>query len=166
MPRSITSLNWLLYTYLMRQNLYNWTRWIYKDKKKYFACLKMFLQLVGPNPSWTAHSGNDTISHMIWYHVHVYQHIAAETKWWPFHRGHLHKCIFLNENVRISLKISLKFMPKVRIKGTAHLKQHSYQMAIFSSGMKIFKIAFQHVVDNSCMVHIAPFPKFSHMTLF
>ena len=30
-------------------------------------------------------------------------------------------------------------------------------MAIFSSGMKIFKIAFQHVVDNSCMVPIAPF---------
>ena len=37
-------------------------------------------------------------------------------------------------------------------------------MAIFSSGMKIFKIAFQHVVDNSCMVHIAPFSAttFSH----
>ena len=41
-------------------------------------------------------------------------------------------------------------------------------MAIFSSGMKIFKIAFQHVVDNSRMVHIAPFSatNFSHMTLF
>ena len=41
-------------------------------------------------------------------------------------------------------------------------------MAIFSYGMKIFKIAFQHVVDNSCMVHIAPFSatNFSHMTLF
>ena len=51
------------------------------------------------------------------------------------------------------------------VKGTAHLKQHSYQMAIFSSGMKIFKIAFQHVVD---MVHIAPFSatNFCHMTLF
>ena len=57
---------------------------------------------------------------------------------------------------------------ELRVKGTAHLKQHSYQMAIFSSGMKIFKIAFQHVVDNSCMVHIAPFSatNFSHMTLF
>ena len=62
-----------------------------------------------------------------------------------------------------------KIMWVVRyLKGTAHLKQHSYQMAIFSSGMKIFKIAFQHVVDNSCMVHIAPFSatNFSHMTLF
>ena len=29
-------------------------------------------------------------------------------------------------------------------------------MAIFSSGKKIFKIAFQHGVDNSCMVPIAP----------
>ena len=54
------------------------------------------------------------------------------------------------------------------IKGTAHLKQHSYQMAIFSSGIKIFKVAFQQVVDNSCMVPIAPFSAtdFSHMTLF
>ena len=43
------------------------------------------------------------------------------------------------------------------VKGTAHLKQHSYLMAIFSSGMKIFKIAFQLGVDNSCMVPIAPF---------
>ena len=43
-------------------------------------------------------------------------------------------------------------------------------MAIFLSGMKIFKIAFQHVqvVDNSCMVPIVPFSatNFSHMTLF
>ena len=41
-------------------------------------------------------------------------------------------------------------------------------MAIFSSGMKIFKIAFQHVVDNSCMAPIAHFSatNFSHMTLF
>ena len=31
-------------------------------------------------------------------------------------------------------------------------------MAMFSSGMKVFKIAFQHIVDNSCMVPIAPFP--------
>ena len=40
-------------------------------------------------------------------------------------------------------------------------------MAIFSSGKKIFKIAFQHVVDNSCMVPIAPFSdtNYSHMTL-
>ena len=54
------------------------------------------------------------------------------------------------------------------VKGTAHLKQHSYLMAIFSSGMKIFKIAFQHVADNSCMVPIAPFSaaNFSHMTVF
>ena len=41
-------------------------------------------------------------------------------------------------------------------------------MAIFSSGVKIFKIAFQHVVDNSCIIPIAPFStaNFSHMTLF
>ena len=56
----------------------------------------------------------------------------------------------------------------LRVKGTAHIKQHSYQMTIFSSGIKIFKIAFQHVVYNSCMVPIAPSSatNFSHMTLF
>ena len=34
--------------------------------------------------------------------------------------------------------------------------------------MKIFKIAFQQVVGNSCMVPIAPFSatNFNHMTLF
>ena len=65
---------------------------------------------------------------------------------------------------RVNLTIELNY----KLKGTAHLKQHSYQMALFSSGMKIFKIAFQHVVDNSCMVPIAPFSttNFGDMTLF
>ena len=41
-------------------------------------------------------------------------------------------------------------------------------MAIFSYGMKIFKNAFQHVVDNSCMIPVTHFPatNFSYMTLF
>ena len=58
--------------------------------------------------------------------------------------------------------------PHTSFKGTAHLKQHSNKIAIFSSGMKIFKIAFQHVVGNSCIVPIAPFSatNFNHMTLF
>ena len=53
-------------------------------------------------------------------------------------------------------------------KGTAHLKQHSYYMAIFSSGLKIFRIAFQDVVDNSWKVPVAHFSatNCSHMTLF
>ena len=33
-------------------------------------------------------------------------------------------------------------------------------MAIFSSGMKIFKIAFQHVVDNSCIWEWTPYKAF------
>ena len=36
------------------------------------------------------------------------QHIEARTKWTPFRTF---KRIFLNENVRISIKISLKFVP-------------------------------------------------------
>ena len=38
-------------------------------------------------------------------------HIKVETKWSPFSRRHF-KCIFLNENVWISITISLKFVPK------------------------------------------------------
>ena len=41
----------------------------------------------------------------------TYQDIEAETKWPPFSRRHF-KCIFVNENVRISIKISLKFVSK------------------------------------------------------
>ena len=38
-------------------------------------------------------------------------HIEAETKWAPFRSRHFN-CIFLNENVWIPIKISLKFVPK------------------------------------------------------
>ena len=38
-------------------------------------------------------------------------HSEAEAKWPPFRRRHF-KCISLNENVIISIKISLKFVPK------------------------------------------------------
>ena len=50
------------------------------------------------------------------------------------------------------------------LKGTAHLKQQSFWMAIFSSGMKIFKITFrkQDLKTNYCTVFRW---KFNHMTL-
>ena len=38
-------------------------------------------------------------------------HIEAETKWPPF-PDDIFKCIFLNENVWISIKVSLKFVPR------------------------------------------------------
>ena len=38
--------------------------------------------------------------------------IEAETKWWPFRRRHANR-IFLNESVRTSIEISLKFVPNV-----------------------------------------------------
>ena len=41
------------------------------------------------------------------------QHIEAEKN--GRHLADIFKCIFLNENISISLKISLKFVPKVRI---------------------------------------------------
>ena len=41
----------------------------------------------------------------------VPEHIEAETKWPPFRRRHLFKCIFSNENVWIPIKILLKFVP-------------------------------------------------------
>ena len=52
----------------------------------------------------------------------VYCHIEAETKLQPFHRRHF-QCIFLNENVWISLSIWLKIIPKVRVKNIAALVQ-------------------------------------------
>ena len=54
------------------------------------------------------------------------------------------------------------------IEGIAHLKQHSFWMAIFSFRIMIFKIAFQVVIDNNWKIHIAPFSaaNFSHMTFF
>ena len=42
-------------------------------------------------------------------------------------------------------------------KGTAHLTQQSFWMATFSAGLKIFKIAFEDVVDNSWEIPTAPF---------
>ena len=39
------------------------------------------------------------------------QHIEAETKW-PQIPENVSKCIFFNENVWISIKISLRFVPK------------------------------------------------------
>ena len=61
-----------------------------------------------------------TLLHMYWciYSVELMEkkyipetyHIEAETKWTPFSRR-LFKCIFLNNNVWISINISLKFVP-------------------------------------------------------
>ena len=49
---------------------------------------------------------------------------------------------------------------------TAHLTQQSFWMATFSSGLKIFKIAYKDVVDNSWEVPTAPFSatNFSHIS--
>ena len=41
----------------------------------------------------------------------LFKHIEAVTKWTPFRRRHS-QTHFLNENVRISIKISLKFVPR------------------------------------------------------
>ena len=38
------------------------------------------------------------------------KHIVAETKWLPF-PDDIFKCLFLNENIWISIKISLNFVP-------------------------------------------------------
>ena len=51
-----------------------------------------------------------------------FSHIEAETKWTPFRRRHF-RMHFLNENAWISLTISLKFVPKVRINNIPALVQ-------------------------------------------
>ena len=50
------------------------------------------------------------------------KHIEAETKWRPFRRRHIQR-IFLNQNVRNSINISLKFVPKGRIHNITSLVQ-------------------------------------------
>ena len=45
----------------------------------------------------------------------------------------------------------------ILLKGTAHLKQHTFWIAVFSSAMKIFKITFQDVVDNIWKIPVALF---------
>ena len=45
------------------------------------------------------------------YHIGGFKHVKAKTKWSPF-LGNPFKCIFLNENVWISIKISLNFVLK------------------------------------------------------
>ena len=54
------------------------------------------------------------------------------------------------------------------IKGTADLKQKSFLMAIFLSGLKIFKVAFQDLVDYSREISIAHFSaiNLTNITLF
>ena len=52
----------------------------------------------------------------------VYQHIEAETKWTHF-ADDTFKRIFINENVRISIDISLKFVPKGLINNISALVQ-------------------------------------------
>ena len=51
-----------------------------------------------------------------------YKHTKAETKW-PNFLDVIFKCIFLNENVWISIKISLKFVPKGPINNIQALVQ-------------------------------------------
>ena len=48
------------------------------------------------------------------YTVYIIQHIEAETNGHHF-PDNIFKCIFLNENVLISIKVSLKFVPKGQI---------------------------------------------------
>ena len=51
---------------------------------------------------------------------HVYKHIEAETNGRNF-PDNIFKCIFLNENVLILIKISLKFVPKGQINNISAL---------------------------------------------
>ena len=58
---------------------------------------------------------------LMWWIVN--QHIEAERKWPSLSRRHLFNYIFLNEKVWISIKISLKFVPKDPINNIPALVQ-------------------------------------------
>ena len=59
---------------------------------------------------------------VISYNYNCYKHIEAETKWPPFSRRHF-EMHFLNEIELISIKISLKFVPKGPINNIPALVQ-------------------------------------------
>ena len=65
-----------------------------------------------------------------------YYHIEAKTKWPPF-ADDIFKCIFLNENVLISIKISLKFVPKGRINNISALVRILSEPMVVSFRMHI-----------------------------
>ena len=54
------------------------------------------------------------LNHCNLQHGNVLEHIEASTKWSPL-TDDIFKCVFLIENVLILLKISLKFVRRVRI---------------------------------------------------
>ena len=58
----------------------------------------------------------------ILHYIELCWHTEAETKQLPFRRWQF-QCIFLNENARISIQISLKFVPKVSIDNIPALLQ-------------------------------------------
>ena len=61
---------------------------------------------------------------------------------------------------RYARKLKITHLHWGAFKGTAHLTQQSFWMATFSSGLKIFKIAFKDVVDNSWEIPTAPFLRY------
>ena len=59
-----------------------------------------------------------------WYHRLSYRQPAAPITYWDdIFTDDIFKCIFMNENVWISLKISLTYVPKVRINNITSLVQ-------------------------------------------
>ena len=71
---------------------------------------------------WRNHSWKclQMVNHFV--ETSIYQHIWAETNCRHFADDNF-KCIFFNENIWISLKISLKFVPKVQINNIPLSKQ-------------------------------------------
>ena len=82
-----------------------------------------FKWLLGDKPVivWT----NDSLVH---WHIHMYHStlmwalIEAEIKWPPFSRWHF-EMVFFNENIWVSIKISLNFVPKGQINNISALVQ-------------------------------------------
>ena len=88
--------------------------------------------------------------HLIWIATNVavkknpqYQHIEAETIWSPFRRRHF-KTHFHNETFRISIEISLKFVPKGPINNIPALVQAIRRQAIIWTSDGQFTDAYMH----------------------
>ena len=85
-----------------------------------------WLQMSRPSP--TIMMTHLLLQAIIFQNAHIAQHAYRVNTLTPRQNGRrfaddIFKCIFLNENARIALKISLKFVPKVRINNIPSLVQ-------------------------------------------
>ena len=95
-----------------------WAQWTASSSFQVIDCrmyAKIWAIMIRPLCLYNNYKANNGIL--------LVEHIETETKLSPFFADDISKCILLNQNVWISLKISRKFVPKDRINNIPALVQ-------------------------------------------